>query len=136
VPVSPADKRLGGAGGPQDGTGLTIATGIRPPLAGVGPEENTLGNLLAMETGAEPMGWPATSVIERFPKHELTIERLVRTSETFRSMCEDYTVGVEALRRWDRTTDPTAPKHAVRIAELRESLAELEGEMLEMLEQG
>ena len=82
------------------------------------------------------MGRPATSVIERFPKHELAIERLVRTSEIFRSMCEDYAVGVEALRRWERANDATDPERAVRIAELRESLAELEGEMLEMVEQG
>jgi hypothetical protein len=47
-------------------------------------------------------------------------------------MCDDYAVGVEALRRWERATDP---KRAVRIAELRESLAELEEEMLEALAQ-
>jgi histidinol dehydrogenase len=82
------------------------------------------------------MGRPAASVIERFPRHEPAIERLCRSSESFRSMCEDYAVGVEALRRWERATDATDPKQAVRTAELRESLAELEGEMLEMLEQG
>ena len=43
--------------------------------------------------------WPSQpgSVTKRFPEHELAIERLVRTSESFRSMCEDYAVGVEAL---------------------------------------
>jgi hypothetical protein len=75
---------------------------------------------------------PTTHVIKRFPEHELAIERLVRKNEDFRSMCEDYAVGVEALGRWERATDP---KRALRIAELRESLAELEAEMLEMLEQ-
>jgi hypothetical protein len=71
-------------------------------------------------------------VINRFPEHELAIERMVRTSESFRSMCDDYAVGVAALRRWERASDP---KRLVRIAELRESLAELEEEMLEALEQ-
>jgi hypothetical protein len=71
-------------------------------------------------------------VTKRFPEHELAIERLVRTNESFRSICDDYTVGVEALRRWERSPDP---KRTVRIAELRESLAELEKEMLEVLEQ-
>jgi hypothetical protein len=47
---------------------------------------------------------PATHVIKRFPGHELAIERLARSSETFRSMCEDYVVGVEAHRRWGHAT--------------------------------
>ena len=46
-------------------------------------------------------------------EHELAIERLIRTNESFRTMCEDYAVGVEALRRWERATDP---KRAARIA--------------------
>jgi hypothetical protein len=75
---------------------------------------------------------PATHVIQRFPEHELAIERLVRKNEDFRSMCEDYAVGIEALEHWERATDP---KRGARIAELRESLAELEEEMLEALEQ-
>jgi hypothetical protein len=81
---------------------------------------------VAEEIGSEPMARPATqTVIKRFPEHELAIERLVRTNESFHAMCEDYAVGVEALRRWERATDP---KRAMRIAELRESLAELEAE--------
>jgi hypothetical protein len=77
------------------------------------------------------MARPATYVIRRFPEHELAIERLVRKNEGFRSMCEDYAVGLEALRRWERASDS---KRVVRIAELRESLAELEEEVLEALE--
>jgi hypothetical protein len=42
---------------------------------------------------------PAMQVVKRFPEHELAIERLVRTSESFRSICDDYAVGLEALRR-------------------------------------
>jgi hypothetical protein len=87
---------------------------------------------IAKEIGSGPMPKPATHIINRFPEHELAIERLVRKSEGFRSMCEDYAVGVEALRRWERATDP---KRSARIAELRESLAELEEEMLEELKQ-
>jgi hypothetical protein len=87
---------------------------------------------IAKKIRSGPMARPATHVIKRFPEHELAIERLVRKSEGFRSMCEDYAVGVEALRRWERATDP---KRSARIAELRESLAELEEEMLEELKQ-
>ena len=78
------------------------------------------------------MARPTIHVIKRFPDHELAIERLARTNESFGAMCEDYAVGVEALRRWERTTDP---KRAVRIAELRDSLAELKVEILEVLTQ-
>ena len=78
------------------------------------------------------MASPATHVIKRFPEHELAIERLLRKSESFRSMCDDYAVGVEALRRWERATDP---KRELRIAELRDTLAALEEEILEALEQ-
>jgi histidinol dehydrogenase len=102
-----------------------------PPLSGLGPE----GLSLAKEIGAGPMASPAMHVIERFPEHELAIERLARSSESFRSMCEDYAVGVEALRRWQRGTDATDPKRAVMIAELRASLAELETEILQALEE-
>jgi hypothetical protein len=87
---------------------------------------------IAKEIGSGSMARPAMHVIKRFPEHELAIERLVRRSESFRSMCDDYAVGIEALRRWERATDP---KSAARIAELRESLAELEQEMLEELKQ-
>ena len=76
---------------------------------------------------------PAFHVIQRFPEHELAIERLVRASESFRSMCEDYAVGAEALGRWERACDP---RRAVETAELRSSLAELEDEILRTLEQG
>jgi hypothetical protein len=47
-------------------------------------------------------------------------------------MCEDYAVGVEALQPWERAIDP---KPSAGIADLRESLADLEEEMLEALEQ-
>jgi hypothetical protein len=87
---------------------------------------------IAKEIGSAPMARPATYVIKRFPEHELGIERLVRRSESFGSMCDDYAVGVEALRRWERAIDP---KQAMRIAELRDALAELEEEILEALEQ-
>ena len=49
-----------------------------------------------------------------FPDHELTIERLARSSETFRSMCQDSAVGVEALRRWEHARQ-TLEEAAYRI---------------------
>lgn len=72
----------------------------------------------------------AATVVERFPEHELTIERLARTDETFGSMCEDHAAGVEALRRWQQGDHP---RRADMIAELRGCLAELEDEILQAL---
>jgi hypothetical protein len=65
-------------------------------------------------------------VIARFPDHELAIERLVRSSGSFRSMCEEYTDGIEALERWQQEKRPQA-----QLAELKDSLEDLEAEMLE-----
>jgi hypothetical protein len=44
--------------------------------------------------------------------------------------CEDYALGVEALRRWQFDA---APKPETAIVELRRSLAELEAEVLSAL---
>jgi hypothetical protein len=70
------------------------------------------------------------SVVARFPEHELAIERLFRRCESFRSMCEDYALGVEALQRWQSAP---ASKRETAIVELRHSLAELEAEILSAL---
>jgi hypothetical protein len=67
-------------------------------------------------------------VIARFPRHELAIERLARRSESFRAMCEDYVEGAEALQRWHDSAADEA-----KIAQLRESLSELEEEIAEAL---
>ncbi len=81
------------------------------------------------------MARPVTYIVERFPEHELALERLARSSESFRSICEDYALGLEALERRERATDATDPKRAVMIAELRDSLAELETEIRQALEE-
>jgi hypothetical protein len=72
------------------------------------------------------------AVVQRFPEHELTIERLFRVSDAFRSMCEDYADGLAALIEWERAAGTQLD---AMIAELRESLAELEEEILRALEQ-
>jgi hypothetical protein len=69
-------------------------------------------------------------VVARFPDHELAVERLVRSSESFREMCEDYNDGVGALERWQYAALPKA-----EMDELRGSLAELEAEILAALEE-
>ena len=68
-------------------------------------------------------------VVARFPEHELAIERLVRSSESFKEMCEEYNEGIDALERWQQAARPQA-----EVAELRDSLADLEAEMLAALQ--
>jgi hypothetical protein len=51
-------------------------------------------------------------MIKRFPDHELAIERLARSSETFRSMCEDH---ASVLRLSGDGEHATEPKRAVSI---------------------
>ena len=69
-------------------------------------------------------------VVARFPGRELAIERLVRSSESFREMCEEYNEGVEALERWQQVARPQA-----ELAELGNSLADLEAEILKALQE-
>jgi hypothetical protein len=69
-------------------------------------------------------------VVARFPDHELAIERLVRSSESFKEMCEEYDEGIEALERWQQAARPQT-----ELAELRDSLADLEAEMLAALQE-
>lgn len=69
-------------------------------------------------------------VVARFPDHELAIERLVRSSESFKEMCEEYNEGIVALERWQQAARPQT-----ELAELRDSLAGLEAEILEALQE-
>jgi hypothetical protein len=72
----------------------------------------------------------APLVLERFPDHWQEIKGLLRTSDAFGSLCEDYTVAVTALRAWEGSADPKAP---ARVTEYRDLVAELEAEILERL---
>lgn len=58
---------------------------------------------------------------------------MLRTSDTFGSLCEDYAAAVTALRAWEVSADPKAP---ARVREYRELVAELEAEILGQLQVG
>jgi hypothetical protein len=75
----------------------------------------------------------ASHVLERFPDHWQEITVLLRTSDAFGSLCEDYAAAVTALRAWEISTDPKGP---ARVTEYRELVAELEVEILELLQVG
>ncbi len=69
-------------------------------------------------------------VVARFPYHELAIERLARSSESFRAMCEEYNDGIEALERWRQH----AARQRAELDELGGLLADLEMEILAAIE--
>lgn len=68
-------------------------------------------------------------VVRCFPDRELAIERLARSSESFREMCEDYNDGLETLEQWRQ-----AARRQAEVDELRDSLVDLEAEILAALE--
>ena len=65
-------------------------------------------------------------VIERFPKHAASIRELFHADQSFREMCGDYADTLEALQRWQASSDP---HQAARIAEYRELAEALEIEI-------
>ena len=67
-------------------------------------------------------------VVARFPAYELAVERLFRSSESFREMCDEYNDGIEALERWRRAARPRA-----ELEELKGLLTDLEAEILATL---
>jgi hypothetical protein len=73
----------------------------------------------------------ASQVLERFPNHWQEITELLRTSDAFGSLCEDYADAVTALRAWEISAHPKAP---VRVTEYRDLVAELEAEILGQLQ--
>ena len=70
-------------------------------------------------------------VLGRFPDREDSIAAAFRDSESFRTLCEDYLVCADALRRWRTSSAPPAES---RRGEYQAWLSELEEEILEWLE--
>jgi hypothetical protein len=69
-------------------------------------------------------------VASRFPEHELAIRRLYTCDATFRSICEDYSEALRALRYWQSAASSSDP----RIEQYRELVSELESEISGLLE--
>lgn len=71
-------------------------------------------------------------LVKRFPQHELTIRRLYARSADFKAICGDYEETLDALRHWEASRDAADAK----VLEYRSFLAELEAEILQLLESG
>lgn len=68
--------------------------------------------------------------IERFPDFAAPIQDLFHDDQSFREMCGDYVVALEALQRWQASD---GPHKAARIEEYRELVTALENEMVAAL---
>ena len=83
-------------------------------------------NSIMNVAGDVPMDDPLACVVTRLPARAEAITAEFGRSESFRSLCEDFQVCVEAVARWQRKEGPAAVE---RRREYAESLAELEQEI-------
>jgi hypothetical protein len=85
-----------------------------------------------MENVSEaPLGQTLVYVLQYFPGWTRQIESEYHRSETFRALCDDWWICVEARDRWRSSEDLVA---AQRRREYGEWLAELEHEIEEWLQ--
>jgi len=72
------------------------------------------------------------NVVRRFPDRKDAVKRLFNKSETFQTVCEDYRKCAVALEHWKHSTSEEAP---IRRAEYAALLQDLEGEILQSLDE-
>ena len=70
------------------------------------------------------------SIVERFPERMKPIKALFKTSESFKTLCDDYRQCADALRHWKQSLNENAP---ARVREYEALLRELEAEILQMV---
>jgi hypothetical protein len=71
-------------------------------------------------------------VVRRFPGRGDAIKRLFRENENFHTICEDYGLCAEALKRWSQSTTREAQARSSEYAEL---LDDLESEIRKYLDE-
>ena len=72
------------------------------------------------------------SVVRRFPRREQAIKGLFRTSDSFRTLCEDYHLCAQALERWNAIETEVSQARAAEYSALMEGL---EAELIQVLDQ-
>ncbi|MHC1730290.1 MAG: hypothetical protein AB9866_30545 [Syntrophobacteraceae bacterium] len=73
------------------------------------------------------------SVEKRFPEARKVFERLFESSQSLRSLCDEYEACMVALEYWRESSLPEAPDFRNEFSSL---LSELEEEILEHLTRG
>ena len=61
-------------------------------------------------------------IVRRFPGRGEAIRRLFRENENFHTICEDYGLCAEALKRWNESASQQAPARRKEYAELLDDL--------------
>ena len=69
-------------------------------------------------------------VLKRFPEHKDNAKRLLKESESFQTMCEDYLKCAKALDHWNQSGMDIAPLRRIEYTDL---MQELEEEILQKL---
>ena len=69
-------------------------------------------------------------VIHKFPQHKGVIQRLYKSNDEFRALCDDYLKCKEALTYWNISNSDQAP---LRVNEYQSLLEGLENEILRHL---
>jgi hypothetical protein len=72
-------------------------------------------------------------VVRLFPDRAAELARLAASCEAFRSLCEDYELAVNTLRKLEIQN---RPQDAVRMMEYRQLIADLERELSDTLNAG
>jgi hypothetical protein len=70
-----------------------------------------------------------STLVSRFPQHELAFHRLWARDDRFREVCADYEAALAALRHWECLEAAPA-----RAREYRTLVTELEEEIMEMVD--
>jgi hypothetical protein len=72
------------------------------------------------------------TVIERFPDYKDSILQFFRENQNFQTICDDYRICAESLKRWNQSTSKEAPSRRKEYADL---LQELEAEILQIVDE-
>lgn len=70
-----------------------------------------------------------STLVTRFPQHELAIHRLWARDEGFREVCADYEAALAALRHWEclESAHLRAREYRLLVTELEEEIMEIVG---------
>ena len=77
--------------------------------------------------------WGLAAILERFPEDDAALQVLFQVSHHFQALCGDYQDGLNALKRWERSTTEEALAMCSMYTVL---LQELEQEVREYLKPG
>lgn len=73
--------------------------------------------------GADAMQYDTEFAKRRFPEQTLEIESLASRNESFRDLCNDFSIADQLVRDWESSTAPERDAHYAEALELMDGLA-------------